>query len=110
MAAGGMARARTLGPQGWAEAVREEAPDAIIRLVTELAVTPLPSDGEEPLARYAASVVLRVAELELTRVIGTLRSRVQRLDANAPEAQAAFADLLAAESRRRSLRERISGG
>lgn len=110
LAAGGMSAARALGPLGWAEAVRDEAPDAVVRLVTELAVTPLPTEGDEALARYAASVVLRVAELELTRTIGTLRSRVQRLDPAAPEAQGAFADLLAAERRRRGLRERISGG
>ena len=109
LAAGGMTAAAALGPGGWAEAVRQEAPDAVVRLVTELAVTPLPADGDDALARYAASVVLRVAELDLTRAIGTLRSRVQRLDPAGPEAEAAFADLLAAEGRRRGLRERISG-
>jgi DNA primase len=109
LAAGGMTVALHLGPQGWAAAVREEAPEAVVRLVTELAVTPLPADGDEALARYAASVVLRVAELELTRTIGTLRSRVQRLDPAGAEAEAAFADLLAAEGRRRGLRERIAG-
>jgi DNA primase len=108
LAAGGMSAARAVGPQGWAEAVRDQAPDAVVRLVTELAVTPLPTDGEEALARYAASVVLRVAELELTRTIGTLRSRVQRLDAGAPDTQGLFADLVAAEQRKISIRERIN--
>ncbi len=110
LAAGGMTAAKTLGPQAWVETVREEAPDAVVRLVTELAVTPLPADGDEALARYASSVVLRLVELDLTRAIGTLRSRVQRLDPASPEAEAAFAELLAAEGRRRTLRERISGG
>jgi hypothetical protein len=44
----------------------------------------------------------------VTRAIGTLRSRVQRLDAGDPAAGQAFADLMAAETRRRALRERIT--
>jgi DNA primase len=108
--AGGMAAAATLSAQAWAEAVREEAPEAVAALVTELAVTPLPTDTDEALARYASSVVLRVAEVDVSRAIGTLRSRLQRLDPSAAGYQEAFADLLAAEARRRSLRERISGG
>jgi len=109
-AAGGMAVARTLSPPAWAEAVQDAAPDAVRQLVSELAVVPLPADSDEALARYAYSVVLRVAEAELARDIGTLRSRVQRLDAHAPEATRAFADLMAAEARRRALRDRITGG
>lgn len=111
LAAGGLAAARALGPKAWVEAVREEAPEAVVRLVTELAVSPLPTEThEEALARYAATVVLRLAELELSRTIGTLRSRVQRLDPAGEEHRAAYADLLVAEGRRRDLRERIVGG
>ena len=94
----------------WAEAVRDEAPSAIAPLVTQLAVTPLPADTDDALARYAASVVLRLAEVEVSRRVGVMRSRVQRLDATDPAAAEAFADLLAAESERRALRERIAGG
>ncbi len=109
-AAGGIARARTLSGTAWAEAVHEEAPMAIAALVTQLAVTPLPADSDDAVARYAASVVLRLAEVEVTRKIGMMRSRVQRLDPDDPAAGPAFADLLTAEARRRSLRERITGG
>ena len=109
-AAGGIARARTLSGTAWAEAVHEEAPMAIAPLVTQLAVTPLPADSDDAVARYAASVVLRLAEVEVTRKIGMMRSRVQRLDPDDPAAGPAFADLLATEARRRSLRERIAGG
>jgi DNA primase len=105
-----MAVARTLSPSAWAEAVAEAAPDAVRQLVSELAVVPLPADTDERLAKYAYSVVLRVAEVELTRYVGNLRSRVQRLDAGHPDFRQAFADLNAAEGHRRALRERITGG
>ncbi len=107
---GGMAAAARLSAQAWAEAVRDEATEAVAPLVTELAVTPIPADSDEALARFAASVVLRVAEVDASRAIGTLRSRVQRLEPTDPGYQEAFADLLAAEARRRQLRDRISGG
>jgi hypothetical protein len=51
-----------------------------------------------------------MAELaEASRIID-LRARVQRLSAEEDGYQEAFAELLAAETRRRSLRERITGG
>ena len=109
-AAGGMATARALTPVAWAEAVQEAAPDAVRQLISELTVVPLPADTDEALARYAYTVVLRLAEVELTRVIGSLRSRTQRLDATDPEAIRALADLMAADARRRALRDRINGG
>jgi DNA primase len=108
-AAGGIARACTMTGTAWAEAVREEAPSAVAPLVTELAVTPLPADTDEALARYAASVVLRLAEVEVSRRVGVMRSRVQRLDPSHPAAGEAFAELLAVESQRRALRERMGG-
>jgi DNA primase len=107
--AGGIATARTLSGTAWIEAVHEQAPLALAPLVTQLAVTPLPADTDEGLSRYAVSVVLRLAEVELSRHIGALRSRVQRLDPDDPAAGQAFAELLAAETRRRTLRERITG-
>jgi DNA primase len=96
--------------QAWVERVRDEAPEAVRSLVTEMVVAPMPADGEEAIARYATDVVLRVAEVDVSRAISTLRSRVQRLQPSDPGAQEAFAELLAAEARRRVLRERITGG
>jgi DNA primase len=108
-AAGGIATARTVSGTAWIEAVHEQAPLALSPLVTELAVTPLPADTGDALARYAVSVVLRLGEVELARRIGALHSRVQRLEADDPGTGEAFAELLAAETRRRTLRERITG-
>jgi DNA primase len=108
-AAGGIARARTMTGSAWAEAVRDEAPSALAALVTELAVTPLPADSEDMLARYAVSMVLRLAEVEVSRRVGVLHSRVQRLEPSDPAAMGASAELLAVEAQRRALRERMAG-
>lgn len=107
-AAGGMSVAAGLGGPAWVKSVQENAPDAVEGLITELAVAPLPADREEALARYAASVVLRVAEMDVIRRIGDLRSRVQRMGAD-EAAAGAFTALLAAEAERRTLRDRING-
>ncbi len=108
--AGGVAAALRLGPHGWLEAVREEAPATVGPLVTELAVSPLPTvAGDEALTRYATDLVLRLAEVDVSRAISTLRSRVQRLRPDDAGYGEAFAELIAAENRRRSLRERITG-
>jgi DNA primase len=109
-AAGGIARARVMTGTAWAEAVRDEAPSAVAPLVTQLAVTPLPADTDEMLARYAASVILRLAEVEVSRRLGMLHSRLQRLDPSDPATAETSAELLAVDSQRRALRERIDGG
>ena len=104
-----MSVAAGLSGPAWVVAVQENAPDAVEGLITELAVAPLPADREDALARYAASVVLRVSEMEIIRRIGDLRSRVQQLGTDT-DSTAAFAALMAAESERRTLRDRINGG
>lgn len=109
-AAGGIVTAVTLTAAAWAAAVRDCAPEAVAGLISELAVTPLPAGSQEELARYATGLMLRVAEVEVTREIGTLRGRVQRMNPDDPGYQQAFAELLAAEGRRRALRDRIVGG
>jgi len=109
-AAGGIVTAVAMTPVAWAEAVREAAPDAVANLVTELAVAPLPvPEVGEALEWYAVSLILRVAEFQVTRQIGSLKSRVQRLEADDPTYQQAFADLLRAEALRRGLRDRLAG-
>ncbi|HST84130.1 MAG TPA: DNA primase [Kineosporiaceae bacterium] len=105
-AAGGMAVAAGLSGPAWVKAVQENAPDAVEGLINELAVTPLPADREEALAKYAAGVVLGMAEMIIIRRIGDLRSRVQRMGADGSDA-GALAELVAAEAERRALRERI---
>jgi len=111
-AAGGLAAARPLvqtsgGSTGWVGAVIEEAAEPVRSLVTELAVAPLPEDRPESLEGYVKGVVLRLVEIGFTRHIADLRGRLQRMDAEADPAayQAAFAELVEVEGRRRNLRE-----
>ncbi len=105
-AAGGATAGRALGGAQWVAAVSEEAPETVRDLVTELAVVPLPEDREAAIPGFVAGIVRRVVDLGLTRRIADARSRLQRLDPSDLEAyQAAFADLLAIENERRTLRE-----
>ncbi len=111
-AAGGLTVARPLlqtsgGSTGWVGAVIEQAAEPVRPLVTELAVAPLPEDRPQALEGYVKGVVLRLVEIGYTRHIADLRGRLQRMDADADPAayQAAFAELVEVEGRRRTLRE-----
>lgn len=93
----------------WIDAVLEQCPDdEVRRLVRELAVDPLPADAGQD-ERYAASVVARLLELDASRRVEELRGRLQRADPSGDEAQSLFADLLALEETRRSLRQAAQG-
>ena len=90
----------------WVERVREEAAAPVSGLVTELAVTPLPEDRPDALDDYVRGVVNALVDLGLTRQIADSRGRLQRMDPVVDGAtyQAAFAELVALEGRRRALR------
>lgn len=105
-AAGGLGAAQQ-DPAGWLERVREEAPETVAGLVTELAVTPLPEDRPDAIDDYARGVMRALVDLGLTRRIADLRGRLQRMDPSAEVEvyQAAFAELVAVEGSRRSLRD-----
>ena len=95
----------------WVEAVLGQCPDDEVRaLVTELTVEPIPTTGA-PDERYARSFLARLLERDVSRRITDLKSRLQRIDAEAePEASArAFADLLALEQYRRNVRDQGLG-
>lgn len=107
-AAGGLAAGRAAASStAWVGAVLEEAAGPVQPLVTELAVAPLPEDRADALGDYVRGVVLRLVEIGFTRHIAELRGRLQRMDASADPAayQAAFAELVEVEGRRRTLRE-----
>lgn len=93
----------------WIDAVLQaSADDEVRRLVRELAVEPLPADAGQD-ERYAIGVVARLQELDASRRIDDLRGRLQRADPGSDEAEALFADLLALEDTRRSLRRVAEG-
>jgi DNA primase len=92
---------------GWAERVREHAPETVRGLVEELAVAELPVTGAEAVANLAAGLVRGVADRDLLRREAELRGRAQRLEASGDSAgaSAAYRDLFELAARRRALRE-----
>jgi DNA primase len=96
----------------WIDAVLESAADdSVRRLVRELAVEPLPAEAGQD-ARYAIGVISRLLELDASRRIDEIKGRLQRTDpvAQSGDYQQCFADLLALEEYRRSLRQESLGG
>jgi len=95
----------------WAGRLREQAPNERAEaFVTGLAVASLVVTGE-PDAKYADIVLARVGELAVSREIGAVKAKLQRM--NPVEEQAAynrmFGDLVALETRRRALVDRATG-
>ena len=89
----------------------EEIADPQLKaLFTELSVEPIRADGEVT-DRYVASIVARLREVGISRAIADLKSRLQRLNPveNGDEYNAAFAQLVALESARRSLHDLAVG-
>jgi len=98
--------------RAWAARLREEAPNERAQdFITGLAVEPLVITGE-PDAKYADLILARVGELAVSREITSVKARLQRM--NPVEEQAGynrmFGDLVALETRRRTLLERAAGG
>ncbi|RAY12098.1 DNA primase [Actinomadura craniellae] len=96
----------------WAVRLREAAPNDEVRaVITELGVEP-PRFGENSVDRYAAELLARIQERQLTRQITELKSKLGRLNpVDLPEDyHRLFGDLIALEQQRRMLRERGLGG
>jgi DNA primase len=101
--------------RGAIDAVEKIAPENISdenvkSLFTELTVEPIRADGK-PTAIYVASIVARLREVAISRSIAELKSSLQRLNPveNEIEYNAAFAQLVALESARRSLHDLALG-
>jgi DNA primase len=102
--------AAATGPE-WAGRLREAAPNDQVRdMVTSLAVEPLQSTGD-PDNRYAHAMLSRLQEVQVTRVITQLQSKLGRLNPveHQEEYNRLFGDLVALEQQRRTLRERAIG-
>ena len=95
----------------WIDAVLEVcADDEDRRIVRELSVESLPAQSGYD-AHYAASVVARLLELDASRRVEEVKGQLQRTDPveQATEHQQVFAELLALEEYRRSLRRGTLG-
>ena len=81
--------------------------------MTQLAVEVLQTPGAdgEPDARYVSVTLSRVEELAVSRQIAKVKSRLQRTDPVAAQAEynRMFGDLIGLEQRRRVLIDRASG-
>ncbi len=99
------------GGADWARALRETAPNDEVRaLITRLGVEPLRIDQDSD-DRYAAELLARIQERQLTREIAQVKSKLGRLNPveHVEEYNKLFGDLVALEQRRRMLRERGIG-
>jgi DNA primase len=93
-------------PVAWVEGIRQEVPEPLQGLVSELAVVPLPASTPEALQRYCRDILARLFELQITRVKADKMGQLQRLDAAAQpdEFQRLNRELMQLEMERRALR------
>ena len=94
-------------PAQWVEQVRQELPDALRALVSELAVTPIPARDDEALWQYCRDILNRLFELQVTHLKAEKLGQLQRLDPAADPAlfQQLNRELMELEMQRRALRE-----
>jgi len=99
--------ARTTDPVTWVEAVREEVPEPLRALVSELAVAMIPAADEDALMRACRDILARLFELDITHQKADLLGQLQRMGADADPAtvQDLNRQLLSLEMQRRSLRQ-----
>jgi DNA primase len=90
----------------WVEALRQEVPEPLQPLVSELAVVPLPAHTAEAVQKYCRDILARLFELQITRIKADKLGQLQRLDAAAhpEEFQQLNRELMMLEMERRSLR------
>ncbi|MGN7249776.1 DNA primase [Arthrobacter sp. SAFR-014] len=90
----------------WVEALRQEVPEPLQPLVSELAVVPLPANTAEAVQKYCRDILARLFELQITRIKADKLGQLQRLDATAhpEEFQQLNRELMMLEMERRSLR------
>jgi DNA primase len=108
--AGGAAAAAAGG--GWLQRVRDCCADLAAKaLVAELAVEPLHL-AAEPDPRYVTVMLARLQLPSVTRRIGDLKSKLQRLNpvANVDEHLRLFGELVSLEQHARALRNQAAGG
>ena len=110
-AAGGINQVGAIAPAEWVGRVIEEASGPVVGLINELAVSPLPEDRDDAAPDYVRGIVGSLVEMQVTRRIADVRSRLQRADVERdPEGyQEIYRELLALENQRRAMREANQG-
>jgi DNA primase len=93
-------------PSQWVESVRQEVPEELRSLVSELAVTPLPAHNDDALKSYCKGILNRLFDLQITQLKAEKMGQLQRMDPSAePELfQQLNRELMELEMQRRALR------
>lgn len=93
-------------PSQWVESVRQEVPEELRPLVSELAVTPLPAHNDDALKSYCKGILNRLFDLQITQLKAEKMGQLQRMDPSAdPELfQQLNRELMELEMQRRALR------
>jgi len=103
-------KAENENPEGFIDHVLATTNDETQNLIRALLVEPIQSSDEQ-LERYGKAVFARVMELDATRQIADLKRTLQRLNPidEQVEYDKLFAELVALEQHRRTLREQAMG-
>ncbi|MEU3332052.1 DNA primase [Glutamicibacter creatinolyticus] len=90
----------------WVQVIRDEVPEQLRSLVSEIAVTSIPASDEDSLARYCTDIINGLIELQITHRKAELVGRLQRaeLDPQGEEYSQINRELMELEMRRRILR------
>lgn len=90
----------------WVEVIRDEVPEQLRSLVSEIAVTSIPASDENSLARYSTDIINGLIELQITHRKAELIGRLQRaeMEPEGEEYSQINRELMELEMRRRILR------
>ena len=90
----------------WVQVIRDEVPEQLRSLVSEIAVTSIPASDEDSLARYCTDIINGLIELQITHRKAELIGRLQRaeLDPQGEEYSQINRELMELVMRRRILR------
>ncbi|MDO5048913.1 MAG: DNA primase [Actinomycetaceae bacterium] len=91
----------------WNRNLMEAGGEVVAKVITRLAVAPLPQDDPDRLRDYCFGVVRALVRMGLTRQIGQLKAQVARYPFDSEQGQAAFKQLFELEEKRRKLQEEL---
>ena len=69
----------------WVETIREQVPEPLAALVSQMAVAPLPASNEDELRRYCKGIVNRLLAMQVNRQKADLAAELQRVASDNPE-------------------------
>ncbi|MDK6274963.1 DNA primase [Pseudoglutamicibacter cumminsii] len=69
----------------WVETIREQVPEPLAALVSQMAVAPLPASNEEELRRYCKGIVNRLLAMQINRQKADYAAELQRVGSDDPE-------------------------